>query len=185
MLNVDSGEKTRKEITIAGFLVGNDREKVGLKAPHKLAEFDTKVGYKKYAPMNFYPLQDALCYQTEAVKSIFSKDLPEGYYQFGKMDFETIMTSHFGKVIGALFFKDFKSGLLSGPKFLEKVVKGVMWRVEERSDHEIAIILDSNKLFPREYWQGLLEAYLNYFKINGQVIINDYQADKRVITVRW
>ncbi|KKP68920.1 hypothetical protein A2X44_05495 [candidate division CPR3 bacterium GWF2_35_18] len=171
-------------ITISGFLVSNDRDKVKKQVPDKLPQFDEKVSFKRYVAINFYPIEEAIKEQQEAIKIIYGDLDPQHFYEFGKIDFNTIIESQFGRIVKSLFFSDFKRGLLGASKLLESVIKGVKIQSIQKNDHEIVIQIDSDKLYCPEYWQGLLEAYMESFSIKSKVKVT-VSLDKLDIEVKW
>ena len=172
------------DIKMIGFLVSNDRDKIKNKKPELLAEFDKRVGHKRYSPTNFYDLDETIAYQKAAIELMYGDDNPHNYYEFGKWDYDEIMNSQFGKILKSLFMKDFETALISIPKIFKSIMRGMKFSAQKLSDKVCEIDFGLSKWYPSEYWRGFFEAHMKAYNVSGKVVVQD-RGGVRKITVTW
>ncbi|PJA38154.1 hypothetical protein CO181_01080 [candidate division WWE3 bacterium CG_4_9_14_3_um_filter_43_9] len=173
------------KISMAGFLVDNDRDKIAERKPERLEEFDAKVGRKKFSAITFYPIEITLKYQREAAKILYGNDSLESFYKLGVWDYHIVMDTQLGKILKALYFKDVKSTAMALPSIVNAVSRGIKVQVVDKGEREVEMIYE-NDPYPQTYFQGMFEEALrNSFHIKGTVTVNNYPDGKRVFNLKW
>jgi len=173
------------DITMIGFMVANDREKVIQAKPEMLAEFDRRVDHKHYAPMNFYPIEITKKYQEEAAKIIYGDAGPESIYKMGQWDYRMIIDTQLGKVLKSLYLKDLYTTIHALPKMISSSSKGFRVRVEDSGEREVHVIFE-NDPYLETYFLGLFtEALKDQFQGKGSVTVQNHADGTRVFIVKW
>lgn len=180
----ENSDISENEVKILGFLVKDDRQKIEEKMPQRLAEYDNKVGRKKYIPTNFYSISEALFYQKVACEMLFGSASLENYYKMGAWDFRMLIKSQYGRIAKVLFASNLKSALLNFSQIINAGLKGVKISAKEISEKEIHLCFENNP-FTWTFWQGFIEEGLKYYKKIGSVKMIEKGENVGCLVVTW
>lgn len=173
------------QVQIIGFVVDNDRDKVAEKAPERLAEFDARVGRKKFLPTNYYSVEDTLLYQKVACEILYGNQNLENYRKLGAWDFQLVLNTQYGRIAASLFAKDFRSALLNFPRIINAAVKGMNLSTKEIGEKEVELSVERDP-YPSTYWLGLIEeAMRNYYHKQGTIKVIEGSKGARRLIVKW
>lgn len=160
--------------TTKGFYLIDHVEKVrrvkGEEGVKKLKELVKDVDIDHFSKIKDYPIEDEIKLFKAAAKIIFGKEDENAWLNFGKMDFNTTMQSSLGRVIMALFAKDPKQLAVNLPKVFGFFMSGPKLSCLEATDEKIVMRVDNNP-YPKEYYQGMFMAGLEYLGYKSKIEI--------------
>lgn len=174
-------EKTIKGMFLKNLInmVKQDKGAEGLKKLEQ--EFGDKINF---SAMRDYPIETEMKLHKAIMKVIFGEESLDNYRKLGQMNMHYYANSIVGKTIFSLVGKDLKSSALRAQKFINTIASGIKIEFTDLDETKMKTVIQGLP-YPIEYYQGIFEESLKYFKKIGTVTTEKTGPDEYTYIADW
>ncbi|OGB76748.1 hypothetical protein A2476_01985 [candidate division CPR3 bacterium RIFOXYC2_FULL_35_7] len=163
-------------------LVSMVKKDKGIEGIEKLKkEFGNDVNF---SAMTDFPLETEMKLHNAIMMVYFGKVSSENYRKLGEMNMHYYSNSIVGKTIFSLIGKDLKTSALRAQKFIDTIASGIGIKVKELGEKKLSLTLEGLP-YPIEYYKGICEESLAYFKKKGKIIATKSGPDEYTYIAEW
>lgn len=163
-------------------LIGMVKKDKGIEGLQRLEkEFESKINF---SAMSDYPIDVEMKLHKAIMEVYFGMITPENYRKLGRMNMRYYTESIVGKTIFSLVGKDLKSSAQKAQRFIDTIASGIKIELTELGEKEIKAVIYGIP-YPIEYYQGIFEESLNYFKKKGTIKAKKSGLDEYTYIAQW
>lgn len=144
-------------------------------------EFGEKINF---SAMSDYPIEIEMKLHKAIMQVYFGEVNLKNYRKLGQMNMHYYTESIVGKTIFSLVGKDLKASALKAQKFTDTIASGIQIEFTDLGETKMKAVIRGLP-YPIEYYQGIFEESLNYFKKKGTVSAKKTAPEEYVYITEW